>query len=65
MAMTLRLSDEETEALREAAAREGVSMQELARRAIREHVEQWARDRDRFLADFAVTNKGLLDRLSQ
>jgi uncharacterized protein (DUF1778 family) len=63
--MTLRLTDEETEALREAAAREGVSMQEFARRAIRDAAEQWARERDRFLDDFARKNKGLLDRLSQ
>lgn len=35
MAMTLRLTDEETEALRERAAREGRSMQEIAREAVR------------------------------
>jgi hypothetical protein len=38
MAMTLRLTDEEQHALRERAAVEGVSMQELARRAVREYV---------------------------
>ena len=38
MAMTLRLSDEEQELLRRRAAEEGVSMQELARRAVREYV---------------------------
>ena len=38
MAMTLRLSDEEQEKLRRRAEQEGVSMQELARRAIREYV---------------------------
>ena len=38
MAMTLRLSDDEQAALRERAAVEGVSMQELARRAVREYV---------------------------
>ena len=38
MAMTLRLTDDEHAALREQAWREGVSMQELARRAVREYV---------------------------
>lgn len=36
--MTLRLSDEEQEQLRRRAADEGVSMQEVARRAVREYV---------------------------
>ena len=36
--MTLRLSDEEQELLRRRAAEEGVSMQEIARRAVREYV---------------------------
>lgn len=36
--MTLRLTDDEHAALREQAGREGVSMQELARRAVREYV---------------------------
>lgn len=38
MAMTLRLTDDEQDELRKRAADEGVSMQELARRAIREYV---------------------------
>lgn len=38
MAMTLRLTDDEHDELRRRAADEGVSMQELARRAIREYV---------------------------
>lgn len=38
MAMNLRLSDEETEALRRKAAEDGVSMQEVARVAIAEYV---------------------------
>jgi predicted transcriptional regulator len=38
MAMTLRLSDSEQEALRARADAEGISMQEAARRAIREFV---------------------------
>jgi predicted transcriptional regulator len=38
MAMTLRLDDDEQQALREQAAAEGASMQDVARRAIREYV---------------------------
>ena len=38
MAMTLRLTDDEQVALRERAAAEGISMQEAARRAVREYV---------------------------
>lgn len=38
MAMTLRLTEEETEALREQAEREGCSMQEVARTAILNHI---------------------------
>jgi len=40
MAMTLRLTDEETEALRERARREGRSMQDVARGAVREYIER-------------------------
>lgn len=36
--MTLRLTDEEQAALRERARAEGISMQEAARRAVREYV---------------------------
>ncbi len=38
MAMTLRLTDDEQEMLRTRAADEGVSMQEIARRAVREYI---------------------------
>jgi plasmid stability protein len=37
-AMTLRLTEDEQDALRERAAAEGVSMQDIARRAVREYV---------------------------
>ena len=36
--MTLRLTDDEAEALRRRAAEEGISMQEAARRAVRLYV---------------------------
>ena len=37
--MTLRLTEDETQALRERAPREGRSMQEVAREAVRDYVE--------------------------
>jgi len=43
MAMTLRLSDDETEALRLRAQREGRSMQEVARAAVREYIDRTSR----------------------
>jgi plasmid stability protein len=49
MAMTLRLTDDEQAALRERAAAEGISMQDAARRAVREYVARGAH-RDRVAA---------------
>lgn len=40
MAMTLRLDDQETEALRKRAEHEGRSMQEVARQAVRDYIER-------------------------
>jgi len=40
--MTLRLTDDEHQALRERAEAEGISMQDAARRAIRAYVTQGA-----------------------
>lgn len=40
VAMTLRLTDEEQAALRARAAEEGISMQDAARRAVREYVSR-------------------------
>jgi plasmid stability protein len=67
MAMTLRLTDDEADALRLRAQFEGRSMQEVARDAIRTYVEQTSRrdllDRvlDRELPRYAEA----LDRLGQ
>ena len=47
--MTLRLTDEEQDALRERAALDGTSMQEAVRRAVREYVAR-AEHRDRVAA---------------
>jgi predicted transcriptional regulator len=41
--MTLRLSDEEADALRRRAEREGRSMQEVARSALREYIDRTSR----------------------
>ena len=41
--MTLRLSDEETDALRRRAEREGRSMQEVARAAVRDYIDRTSR----------------------
>lgn len=41
--MTLRLTDAETDALRARAEREGRSMQDVARTAVREYVERTSR----------------------
>jgi hypothetical protein len=47
--MTLRLTEDEQAGLRERAEAEGISMQEAARRAVREYVRQ-GRHRDRVSA---------------
>lgn len=43
MAMTLRLTDDENEALRRRAELESRSMQDVARQAVREYVENHSR----------------------
>jgi plasmid stability protein len=43
MAMTLRHSDDETEALRLRATREGRSMQEVVRSAVRDYIDRTSR----------------------
>lgn len=63
MPMTLRLTAEETEALREAARREHRSMQEIARLAIAEYVTRRTRRRDEHLAVIVHEDAELLRRL--
>ena len=67
MAMTLRLTADEQEALRSRAAAEGVSMQEAARRAVREYVARSNhRDRVDAAAERVVAAHGdALDRLGR
>jgi plasmid stability protein len=67
MAMTLRLTDDERAALQARAAAEGISMQEAARRAVREYVER-AGHRDRVAAAaerITAAHADALDRLGQ
>lgn len=63
--MTLRLTDEETEALRAAAEREGRSMHDVARTAIAEYVGRRARLRDAILDHVVERDRSLLDRLAE
>lgn len=63
MPMTLRLTPEETEALRDAARRERRSMQEVAREAIALYVTSRTRRRDEHLARIAAEDADLLRRL--
>jgi hypothetical protein len=63
MPMTLRLTPEETEALRETARREGRSMQTVAREAIAAYVTDRARRRDRALERIVAEDAELLRRL--
>lgn len=59
MAMTLRLTDAEQEALRQRADAEGISMQEAARRAVREFVSRSEhRDRVAHAAHLIVDTHG-------
>ena len=67
MAMTLRLDERETEALRRRAEIEGRSMQEVARDAVRTYIEQRSkRDLlDRVLDDELPRYAEALERLGQ
>lgn len=62
MAMTLRLNDEEHAALRARAEAEGISMQDAARRAVREFVDR-ADHRDRVQGAAALVLKNHADAL--
>jgi predicted transcriptional regulator len=63
MAMTLRLTPEETAALRDLAQREGRSMQEIARAAIREYVSRRTQRRDESVVRILAEDDELLRRL--
>jgi predicted transcriptional regulator len=64
MAMTLRLTEEQTARLREAAAREGLSMQAAAVKAVEEYVDRRAARRAALLAQILEEDAGVLERLA-
>ena len=63
--MNLRLTDDEAEALRAKAAEEGRSMQEVARRAIAEHVSQRPARLQAAIARIRDEDAELLERLAR
>ena len=65
MPMTLRLSPEEVEALRETARRERRSMQAVAREAIAAYVSSRARRREEHLARIVAEDAELIRRLGR
>ncbi|MGH3344160.1 MAG: DUF6290 family protein [Carbonactinosporaceae bacterium] len=67
MAMTLRLTDEEAEALRRRAELEHRSMQDVARQAVREYIEHHSRAEllNRVLDQELPRYAEALERLSQ
>ena len=65
MAMNLRLSERETEALRRKAAEEGRSMQEVARSAIAEYVSGRPERLRAAIEKVRTEDAELLDRLSR
>lgn len=65
MAMTLRLTDEETEALRKYADASGRSMQDVARQAIREYVSDRVAARQAILQRIVTEDADALDLLSK
>lgn len=67
MAMTLRLTDEEAEALRRRAQREARSMQEVARQAVREYIDSHSRAEllDQVLDEELPRYAEALERLGQ
>ena len=67
MAMTLRLTDDESDALRMRAAHEGRSMQDVARTAIRDYVDRTSRREllDRVLDDELPRYAEAIERLGR
>ena len=65
MAMTLRLSEEQTAALRNVADQEGLSMQEVALKAVDEYISKRQTRLKGIIERIATEDKELLDRLAQ
>ena len=62
--MTLRLTEDQTARLREAAAREGLSMQAAAVKAVEEYVDRRAARRAALLAQILDEDAAVLKRLA-
>lgn len=62
--MTLRLTDDERQALRERAAAEGISMQDAARRAIRDYIAR-SEHRSRVAAAAGLITEAHADALER
>lgn len=65
MAMTLRLNEEQSEALRSAAAEDGISMQEAALRAVLAYTSRRPQRLRDAIQRVRTEDADLLDRLSQ
>jgi predicted transcriptional regulator len=65
MAMTLRLTETETEELRNYAAQSGRSMQDVARDAIHDYVTERTKRRDEILSRIVREDADLLVLLSK
>ena len=63
MAMTLRLSDKQTAALKKVAEQEGVSMQEAALTAVDEYLSKRQVRLTEIINRISTDDKELLDRL--
>lgn len=64
MAMTLRMTAEQTEKLRDTAAREGLSMQAAALKAVEEYTDRRVLARDALLAQIVREDADVLNRLA-
>ena len=64
MAMTLRLSDEQTAKLREAAERDGISMHAAVLKAVDDYLDRRTARRAEILRRIVKDHDGLLDRLA-
>ena len=65
MAMTLRLSDEQTAKLRAAAERDGIYMHAAVMKAVDDYLDRRTARRDEILARVVKEHDGLLRRLSE
>lgn len=65
MAMTLRLSDKQSKALRKIAEQQGISMQEAALAAVDEYTSKRQKRLNEIVARIKKEDAELLDRLSR